>query len=176
VNAVSLPIETERLLIRAFEPENDFEPMVGVYSDPEVMQYIRGGAVAADAVRETLQRYARAQEERGFSSWAVVERTSGRPVGDVGFDVFGPTGDVELGWTLARAVWGRGYASEAAAACLAAGLEHLEVPRIVAVVDAENERSIRVAERIGMARMESVRTHGRPHLLFAVFAASGYTT
>lgn len=173
-SALPLPIETERLLIRAFEPESDLEPMLGVYSDPEVMRYIPDGALSAEAVRSTLERYARLQRVRGFSWWAVVERASGRPVGDVGFGVF-DTGDVELGWTLARSVWGRGYATEAAAACLAVGLEHLEVARIIAVLDAENDRSIRLAERLGMTRTESVDVAGRQHLLFAVFARSSYT-
>ena len=56
---------------------------------------------------------------------------------------------------------------EAAAVCLAAGLRHLGAPRIVAAVDAENEASMRVAERIGMASIETIEAHGRPHVLFA---------
>ena len=88
-------------------------------------------------------------------------------IGDVGFGIFEPTGDIELGYTLARDCWGRGYATEAAAACLAAGLRHLGAPRIVAAVDAENDASMRVAERIGLARIDTVEAHGRPHVLFA---------
>ena len=99
--------------------------------------------------------------------FCIVSETTGRVIGDAGFGVFAATGDVELGYTLARDAWGRGYATEAAGACLAAGLEHLGVPRIVALVDAENEASTRVATRIGLALTESVQAHGRPHLLFA---------
>jgi RimJ/RimL family protein N-acetyltransferase len=47
-----------------------------------------------------------------------------------------------------------------------AGLEELRVPRIIAVVDAENEASLRVSERIGMKRVETVDAHGRPHVVF----------
>src|SRR5205814_465429 len=103
-------------------------------------------------VRATLEDYARAQEERGFSSWALIELVSGRLIGDVGFGVFAPTGDVELGYTLARDAWGRGYATEAASACLAAGLADLDVGRIIALVAVDNETSQRVAMRIGMER------------------------
>jgi len=46
-------------------------------------------------------------------------------------------------------------------------LTHLDAPRIVAVVDAENEASIRAPERIGMTRIESIEAYGRPHVLFA---------
>jgi RimJ/RimL family protein N-acetyltransferase len=59
------------------------------------------------------------------------------------------------------------YATEAASACLAAGLEHLAVPRIVSVVDADNETSLRVAARIGMEPVETIEAYGRPHVLFA---------
>ncbi|TML62429.1 MAG: GNAT family N-acetyltransferase [Actinobacteria bacterium] len=84
-----------------------------------------------------------------------------------GFGVFRQTGDVELGYTLRRDRWGRGYATEAAQACLEAGLARLDVARIVAVVDEENLRSSRVAERLGMAVVDTVDVHGRPHSLFA---------
>jgi ribosomal-protein-alanine N-acetyltransferase len=73
---------------------------------------------------------------------------------------------VELGYTFARRAWGKGYAREAAAACLAAGLAGLDVPRIIAVADVENPASHRVAESIGMRRDGGIDAHGRPHLLF----------
>jgi ribosomal-protein-alanine N-acetyltransferase len=165
--AVPLPIETDRLLIRLFEL-GDARDIADVYCDAEVMRYIPGGTLdGLGAVRERLATYAEAQAAQGFSSWAVVERESGKVVGDAGFGIFEPTGDVELGYTLARDRWGRGYATEAAGACLLAGLEHLEAPRIVAAVDAENERSLPVPGRIGMRRLGEVEAHGRPHVLFA---------
>ena len=165
---IPLPIETERLLIRPFAPGSDSGEMADVYCDPDVMRFVPGGALAdEEAVRKMLERYVRAQAERGFSSWALVERRAGRLVGDVGFGIFQPTGDVELGYALARDCWGRGYATEAARACLTAALTHLDAPRIIAVVDLENEASLRVLERIGMTRIESIEAHGRPHALFA---------
>jgi [ribosomal protein S5]-alanine N-acetyltransferase len=166
--SVRLPIETERLVVRCFRPEIDAKPMFDVYGDPEVMRFIPGGAVADEpAVRSLLERYVEAHRRLGFSSWAVVERNTGLVIGDAGFGVFGPTGEIELGYTLARASWGHGFATEASRACLAAGLEQLAVDRIIAVVDAENEASLRVPERIGMRRVETVHAHGRPHVLFA---------
>jgi RimJ/RimL family protein N-acetyltransferase len=135
---------------------------------PEVMRYIPGGVDEdLNAVRRRISTYRSQQAERGFSSWALVERASGRLIGDVGFGVFEPTGDLELGYSLAQDRWGLGYATEAAAACLRVAFEHLEVPRLIAVVDAENEASLRVPERIGMRRAEEVKSRGRPHVLFA---------
>jgi ribosomal-protein-alanine N-acetyltransferase len=164
---IPLPIETERLTIRDFDPEADAADMVAVYCDPEVMRLIPDGPLEGiEAVEAELRRHAEAQAERGFSYWAVVERESGRVIGDAGLDLFEPTGDVELGYTIARDRWGLGYATEAASACLEAGLAHLEVARIAAVIDAANETSMRIAERIGMKRVGAIEAHGQPHVLY----------
>jgi RimJ/RimL family protein N-acetyltransferase len=166
--SIPLPMTTERLTIRTFRPEGDSKAMLAVYGDPEVMRFIAGGALPdVVAVRSLLTDYTEAQRVRGFSSWAVVERTSGRLIGDAGFGIFEPTGDVELGYTLARDAWGHGYATEAASACLAAGLQHLDVPRIVALVDEANAASLRVAERLGLTKIDAIEAHGRPHVMFA---------
>src|SRR5205807_10550541 len=69
---IPLRIETERLLVRPFVPHTDSESMIAVYCDPEVMRYIPGGALSAESVRATLEEYAQAHEERGFSSWALT--------------------------------------------------------------------------------------------------------
>jgi [ribosomal protein S5]-alanine N-acetyltransferase len=155
--SVTLPIETERLLIRSFDANADSAPMLGVYGDPDVMRFIPGGALAdLEAVKALLERYANAHRRLGFSSWGLIERASDGLIGDVGFGIFEPTGDIELGYTLGRSHWGRGYATEAAGACLAAGLAQLSPERIIAVVDEANESSLRVAHRIGMRRVKVI--------------------
>lgn len=165
---IPLPLETPRLTVRDFVPALDAEAMVEVYCDSEVMRFIPGGALdGEDAVRVLLSDYAAAQTRFGFSSWAVVERDTGRLVGDAGFGMFAPTGDIELGYTLARRFWGLGYATEAARACLMAGLRHLNRSRIIAAIDLENVASLRVAERLGMTRTEELLAHGRPHLILS---------
>lgn len=165
---IPLPIECERLSVRPFVSDADSDSMLGVYGDPEVMRFIPGGALPdIEAVRALLDSYTTAQQVQGFSSWAIVERQSGQLIGDVGFGIFQPTGDIELGYTLATEFWGNGYAIEAAGACLAAALTHLAASRIIAVVDEANAPSRRVAERLGMRKVEAIQAHGRPHLLFA---------
>jgi ribosomal-protein-alanine N-acetyltransferase len=159
---IVLPIVTERLLIREFTPE-DIESLAALYADPEVMRYISYGVLDDAGLERVLEKYARVEEEHGFTFWAIIDRTTGRFLGDVGFGIYDATGEPELGYSLARDAWGHGYAAEAAAACLA----HLDAPRVVALVDAENEASLRVAERIGMERQGTVDAHGRPHVLFA---------
>jgi ribosomal-protein-alanine N-acetyltransferase len=163
---LALPIETPRLRIRPFEP-GDSGPMLDVYGDPDVMRYIPGGPLPdVQAVEAIMDGQLRAQAERGYAYYAVELAADGAVVGDAGFGLFEPTGDVELGYTFARCAWGSGYATEAAAACLEAGLAALDVPRIIAVADVENVASHRVAERIGMRRDGEIDAHGRPHAIF----------
>jgi RimJ/RimL family protein N-acetyltransferase len=170
--AIPLPIVTPRLLVREADPDTDAAEMAEMYCDPDVMRFIPGGACADEAaVRALLAGYCQLQTTSGFSSWAVVEREGGRIVGDAGFAVFEPTGDIELGYTLSRRFWGLGYATEAAGACLITGLLHLGAPRIIAAVDAENLASLRVAGRIGMTRSEEMVARGRPHVIFSARAA-----
>ena len=163
---LSLPIVTPRLTIRPFVA-GDAGPMMAVYGHPGVMRYIPGGPLPdVDAVRAIMDEQILAQAERGYAYYAVELIADGSVIGDAGFGLFEPTGDVELGYTFARRAWGVGYATEAAAACLEAALAGLDVPRVIAVAEVENVASHRVAESIGMRRDGEIEAHGRPHVLF----------
>ena len=164
---IPLPIETERLSIRAFDAE-DVDAMAAAYGDPEVMRHVCLGVLDREGTTSLLEQYRRAQDERGFSTWAVVERVSGTVVGDVGFGIYAPSGEPELGYTLGAAFWGRGYALEAARACVDAAFAHLPQRRLVAKVEVDNERSLRVAERLGMRSVGTISVDGHPHVLLAL--------
>lgn len=164
---IPLPIETERLLIRPFE-EVDVDRMSEIYGDPEVMRHICLGVLDREGTEALLAGYREAQDRDGFSTWAVVEKESETVVGDAGFGLYAETREPELGYTLATAVWGRGYALEAASACVAAAFAHLPQRRLVAKIEPDNERSLRVAERLGMRRVETISVDGHPHLLLAL--------
>lgn len=133
--------------------------MVAVYCDREVMRFVPGGALDPSAVCDVLERHL-ADNASGLGFYAVEERDSGAVVGEVGFGIF-ETGEREVGWTFARAYWGRGYATEAVAAFLASA-----AGPAVAVIDAENLASIRVAERAGLRRRGEAERAGRPHVVF----------
>jgi RimJ/RimL family protein N-acetyltransferase len=165
--SVPLPIETERLLIRRFE-EDDVDAMAGVYGDPEVMRHVSVGVLGREETAALLEGYRRAQDVRGFSTWAVVEKESGKVVGDAGFGFHEPSGEPELGYTLSTAAWGRGYGLEAARACVEAAFASLPHPRLVARVEPGNARSLRLAARLGMQEIGTVTVDGRPHVLLAL--------
>ena len=164
---IPLPLETERLRIRMFE-HGDLEEMSGIYGDPEVMRHICLGVLDHEQTAALIEGYRNAQDERGFSTWAVVEKKTGTVVGDAGFGLYAPTGEPELGYTFAAAVWGRGYALEAANACIGAAFAHLPHRRLVAKIEPGNERSLRLAERLGLQPVETIDVDGRPHLLLAL--------
>lgn len=147
-------IETDRLLLRAWRPE-DREPFAILNADPVVMECFP--ATLSQAESDALADLADARmAEQGFG-WYAVE-VKGRPafVGFVGLNVPGydipcqPC--VEIGWRLGREAWGQGYATEAATACLDHAFGPLGLAEIVSFTAVGNARSRRVMERLGMSR------------------------
>jgi [ribosomal protein S5]-alanine N-acetyltransferase len=148
-------IETERLLLRAWRLE-EAEQAFAIYGDPEVMRYIGDGRTILDLaaqrpwLEERIRRHERFQAS-GLGGWAIEERETGCAVGTALLKPLPPDNqDIEVGWHLARRVWGRGYASEAGRALLRHGFLTLGLERIHAVVLPENVNSTKVARRIGM--------------------------
>lgn len=158
-------METPRLLLRPFTVA-DAPAMHAIYSDPEVMRFVGNGPVASlPATEKMLRDYADHQSRRGFSFWAVAERATGALVGDAGL-YEGSGAEVELGYTLARASWGRGYATEAARAWLEAAFRVHGLDEVVALVEPANTGSIRVVEKLRMARAGTRIAYGRQHLAY----------
>jgi ribosomal-protein-alanine N-acetyltransferase len=146
----SLPITTERLIIRPFLLA-DFEAIHAVWSDPAVMAPIPSQAFSRESSWARLTEKLRHQARHGFSKWAVTEASSGTVIGECGVHYLEDGPDIELGCKLARAYWGKGLASEATRACLDWALAE-RAERVVAIVDPANSRSARVLDKIGMVR------------------------
>jgi RimJ/RimL family protein N-acetyltransferase len=158
-------LETPRLRLRPFTLA-DTDAIHAVYADPEVMRWVGTGAVSQRSASERLLRgFAAHQTRNGFGFWAVVERASGALIGDAGLHRT-PAGEVELGYTLARAWWGRGYATEAAGAWLDAAFGPLGIPEVIALAEPDNAASLHVLEKLGMRRDGMRAAFGRPHVLF----------
>ncbi|MGE5234394.1 MAG: GNAT family N-acetyltransferase, partial [Acidobacteriota bacterium] len=153
-------IRTQRLLLRAFRAE-DAEPYLAMCADPEVMRWVSGEPLSAEDAWRQLAMFAGHWTLRGFGSWTVEERASGRFVGRIGLHYPEGWPDRELGWALARPFWGQGYAAEGARAALAHAFDTLGWDHLVSLIHPENERSIRLATRLG-ARFQgtaAVRGH-----------------
>lgn len=143
-------ILTPRLSLRPLGAE-DAEAFHAVWGDPRVIFW--GASPSLQATRERLPLLiARTQGLAWPAGWHLaVERASGRVVGDVLLQPapFLP-GDLEVGWHLRHDAWGRGYATEAAGALLAAAFEHQPaLARVVCAILPSNAASERVARRLG---------------------------
>jgi RimJ/RimL family protein N-acetyltransferase len=140
--------------------------MQAVYGDPAVMRFSPGGARSPVGTRERVRGLIEHQEGHGFSKWGVWERASGTLIGDCGIQLLEGGPDVELGFHLRRSAWGRGYATEAARACLDAAFTGLGLNEVVAIVAPGNAASARVLEKIGMRPAGERRALGRTWQLF----------
>jgi len=164
-------LTTNRLHLRPFTLA-DHEAIHQIYADPEVMRYVGHGAHRTMAeTANALRIYGDVLAQRGYSFLAVTERASSDVIGDGGLHPMGGIGpDVELGYTLARSAWGKGYATELGQALVEYAFTVLRVPRVVAQVEPANTGSRRVLAKLGMTEREQRMAYGRPHLLYAVEA------
>ncbi len=146
-------LRTQRLLLRPWRP-SDLDPFAALNADPEVRRYL-GPLLTreeSDAEAERIRQHFAAQ---GFGLWAVEAVREAPFVGFVGLSIprfeaaFTPC--VEAGWRLARAHWGRGYATEAAREALAYGFDELALAEIVSFTTVANRASRAVMERLGMS-------------------------
>lgn len=142
---------TERLTLRGHRPD-DLAACAAMWADPAVTRFIGGKPFAAAEVWAKLLRYAGLWSLLGFGYWAMEERASGRFVGELGFADFKramtpPLDAPELGWALAAAAHGKGYATEAVRA--AVGWGDARFARSLCVIRPDNRASLRVAEKCG---------------------------
>jgi len=161
--------ETSRLILRQFT-RDDLEPLAAMHLDVEVGRFI--GVKTVEQTREGLEQWLAQYERYGFSKWAVVLRGGEELVGRCGLSLERIDGaDVwELGWTFARAYWGKGYATEAAQAAMEYSFRVLGHRRIISLIRIGNVASVRVAEKIGMTYERRVQWNGRPADMYARIA------
>jgi RimJ/RimL family protein N-acetyltransferase len=172
-------ITTDRLILRAWR-DADREPFAAMNADPEVMRYFPSTLTREESDRQ-VDRIVERTASRGFGFWAVEIPDVTEFAGFIGLSVPGFEAPfmpcVEIGWRLARAYWGQGYATEGARASLRYGFETLGVTEIVAFTAVDNAPSRRVMDRIGMTRdpdgdfdhpLVPVGHSHRPHVLYRI--------
>lgn len=149
-----MSLTTDRLILRRWR-DGDRDPFAALNADPAVMEHFPAPLTRAesDAMVDRIEAHF---HERGYGLWALEVAQTGDFIGFTGLSTprfaapFMPA--VEIGWRLARAAWGRGFASEAAHRALAFGFEEAGLPEIVSFTTTRNHRSQAVMARIGMRR------------------------
>ncbi len=141
-------LETERLILRMFR-EDDFEAYARFCADAEVMRYIGGKPYSRLESWRHMAYLIGHWHLLGYGHWAVEEKASGDFIGRIGF--LNPAGwpGFEIGWTLGREYWGKGYAIEGARRALEYAFTEMGRDRVISLIHPENKASIRVAERLG---------------------------
>lgn len=163
VTGRDVPAPTARLAFREMV-EADLDDMAGLLGDPEVMRYYPRVKTREEA-RDWIRWNRRLYREAGYGLWVVSLRDGGGFVGDCGLTpqlIEGVT-EVEVGYHVRADLQGRGYASEAAAACRDHARDVLGVRRLVAIIRPANRPSQRVAEKVGLPfEREAVSRSGLP--------------
>ncbi|HDR9474886.1 MULTISPECIES: GNAT family N-acetyltransferase [Burkholderiaceae] len=165
--------ETPRLVLMP-RTLMDTEECLVMDRDPEVTRFVDGPWLEQEKHRAFVEARTLARYPPGMGYWTIRNRC--HPSDFLGWvllipsDAIGP--ETEIGWRLPRKAWGAGFATEAARPVLQHAFVTLQLPEVVAEIDALNLASIRVAEKLGLARRGQVLKHGRASLRYVLEAAS----
>jgi RimJ/RimL family protein N-acetyltransferase len=175
-------LETERLVLRA-PVQEDAEALAPMYADPEVMHYVGDGRpLTRSETERSVKRMIERWEADGFGLFTTVRKSDEAVIGRVGLLVWNtatwepttraegadvPT-EVEVGYTLGRDFWGRGYATEAAAAVRDYALGELGAERLIALIVHGNTASENVARKLGLEYERDIMLGRREAQLFAL--------
>jgi RimJ/RimL family protein N-acetyltransferase len=166
----TLRLSTDRLCLRPPAPR-DADALYDLFADPVVMHGLHKEPISApEEARAIIEEWIGAWRADGLGPFVIETAAASRQVvGEAGLMIFdtrgwtpstrasaGSHGQPELGWALLQAQWGRGYATEAAAAIRDWAHEHRSIDRLVSLISTDNVRSQRVAERLGAIPAEIV--------------------
>lgn len=173
-------LETERLLLRA-PVLGDAQALAPMYADPEVMRYLGDGrTLTPDETERSVRRMIGGWKTDGYGLFTTVRKADETVIGRVGLIHWnpetwqtvsgrdgGPT-ELEVGYTLGRPFWGRGYATEAAGAVRDFALDRLGASRLIALIIRGNDASENVARKLGFVYEREIVFGRRRAQLFAL--------
>ena len=164
--------ETKRLWLREMV-QSDYSSLSNILQDEDVM-YAYEGAFNNAEVKEWFDKQTGNYKESGFGLWAVCLRGTDEMIGQCGLTMqdYKDQKVLEVGYLFRKSVWGRGYATEAAAMCRDYAFTKLNAKEVFAIIRDTNIASQNVATRIGMTKVDTFIKHYRgidmPHILFSV--------
>jgi RimJ/RimL family protein N-acetyltransferase len=171
-----LVLESERLMLRHFEPE-DLDPLAALYGDPEIRRYYPDGVRTLEETREEIEWFRNGHPDRPeLGLWATIHKPTARLVGRCGLLPWTLDGkdEVEVAYLIDKKLWGQGLATEAAATIARHAHERLGLSRLVCLILPGNAPSRRVAEKIGMRPERRLAVEHGHALLYARSASTAY--
>jgi len=169
MNEVVVPqLETERLLLRRLTTDDLDEFGRRIWADPEVVRYLpRRDMTPRERAERAYDTFNRSWSSHGYGGWLITDKLDGGLIGACDLDL-DESGDVELGYSLARAHWGKGLATEAVRAAVRFGFENAGLERIIAVVSPENTASWRLLEQIGFVHEKKASRYGSDVVYYGI--------
>lgn len=148
-----MPITSERLLFRPYN-DNDFEFLMSLLSDPEVVKFIGNGKTKDINSGKDFLNWIYSTYEFGedMGLLVLVNKEDRTLVGHAGLvpQTIEGNEEIEIGYWISRKYWGKGYATESAKTLLEYGNKLLDRQRFIALIQPDNVASIKVAKKIGM--------------------------
>jgi len=165
---VAVPGPTDRLTFRELTPE-DLDIVVSQLGDARVMWMVPV-PWTREQCRVWIDDNVGWYRDLGYGSYLIFDRGSGDFVGECGMNPVEVEGlpEVEIGYNVRPDLWGHGLASEAALACLEFARTIVRLPRVIALIDPRNDRSMRTSARIGMAFEREATTRDKRYALWSV--------
>jgi RimJ/RimL family protein N-acetyltransferase len=172
-------LETDRLLLRQPRRE-DVDEFEAIWGDPETARFV-GGTKSRPEVQAMIERMTHHWESYGVGLFTLERKEDGRALGRVGFLVWDAERwvngfreqlakpyETEIGWTVGREHWNRGYATEAALASRDYALAELGRRRLISLIHYGNDASANVARKLGMTHEDDVDLFGARVRRFAL--------
>lgn len=161
--AVAEVLETERLLLRRFTPD-DAAAYLPLVSLPDVIRFT--GEQSLRSIDEVVQlletRPLRDYEQYGYGRMACIEKATGRLVGFSGLKYLDDMDETDIGYRFLPDTWGKGYATESSSAIMETQPNEYGLTRIIGLVEPENRGSVRVLQKLGLTyeRRIAAEHHG----------------
>ncbi|WP_313891640.1 GNAT family N-acetyltransferase [Psychrobacillus sp.] len=144
---MEMAFETERLELHVFDDKH-IEYVKQFWGDEEVMK-LCDGATSHEVLFKVIAAYRTCHEVNRLSVYAVKEKETGEIIGAAGFNITGAISEVELIYHFSKNSWGKGFATEAALACIELAKNHGKVQLVTASASPENIGSLKILENIG---------------------------
>jgi RimJ/RimL family protein N-acetyltransferase len=145
-------LETKRLLFRRLMLD-DLNALFALYSDPEIRRYFPEGTLTYQETKEELEWFlGRHPDHPELGLWATIDKATNQLIGRCGLLPWTIEGrpEVEVAYLLDKRFWRHGLGTEAAKAILHYGFDHLQLSRLICMIDPSNQASAKVATNIGM--------------------------
>ncbi|QDK44845.1 N-acetyltransferase [Bdellovibrio sp. ZAP7] len=160
-------ILTDRLELRPHRPD-DVDFMVELNSDPEITRYVPDGPIDAAQASKLIASIRSQFLDRSIGRFVVIEKQTRKKLGWCGLKWIEDIQEIDLGYRFMKSAWGKGYAREAAQACLDYGFNTLKFEKIIAQIMPANTASVALAKRLGMKEVNRVIEDGEEFLVFEI--------